>query len=75
MLKSGKFFNLLKNYSTSNIFLKETSVKKEFPKFQLKLSPKKTALIGATESHEIPIKLTELKKRVNENFKGVEKKN
>lgn len=40
MLKSGKFFNLLKNYSTSNILLKETSVKKEFPKFQLKLSPK-----------------------------------
>ena len=72
MLKSTNFF---KFYSTSNILLKDTKLKKELTKIQLKLSPKKYALIGATESHEVPIKLTEFKKRVNENFKRVEKKN
>ena len=67
MLYAYKF---IKFYNTASIALKDNNVKKEL----LKLSPKKFALIGATESHALPLKVDEFIKKCKDDFKKREKK-
>jgi len=67
MLYAYKF---IKFYNTASIAIKDNNVKKEL----VKLCPKKSALIGATESHDLPLKVHEFIKKCKDDFKKREKK-
>lgn len=66
-----KLYNHIKFFSTSNIIMKNSNIKRDL----VKLSPKKSALIGAAESHDIPLKKDEFLKKCKEDLKREKKEN
>lgn len=67
MLKPYKY---IKFYNTTSFVLKDNNIKKAVAK----LCPKKSALIGATESHDIPLKVEEFVKKCKQDLKKIDKK-
>jgi len=66
-----KLYNHIKFFSTSNIIMKNSNIKSEL----VKLSPNKSALIGAAESHDIPLKKDDFLKKCKEDLKREKKEN
>mgnify|MGYP001456079793 CR=1 FL=1 len=63
-------YKFIKFYNTSSFVIKSNNIKKEL----VKLSPKNSALIGATESHALPLKVDEFIKKCKDDFFKREKK-